>query len=118
MKKRIPYLVAAGVLLILEILIALYAKDDFIRPYGGDILVTPLLCCLIRLVFPDKFPRLSLWVFVFSVCVELFQLVPKPSLEGTWLGILIGTSFSFWDIVCYALGCAAFSLTERFCGKG
>lgn len=117
MKKRLPYLIGAAVLLITEILIGVYAKDDFIRPYVGDVLVTPLLCCLVRCVFPDKFRWPALWVFVFSIGVEFFQLIPKPALEGTLIGILIGTSFAWADILCYAIGCGCFAAAERFCRR-
>ena len=40
MKKRLPYIIAAVILFVAEIIIGLYVKDDFIRPYGGDILIT------------------------------------------------------------------------------
>ena len=44
MKKRLPYLLAFILLLLLEIIIAVFVHDRFIRPYVGDVLVTVLLC--------------------------------------------------------------------------
>ena len=73
MKKRSIYAAAALSLLILEILIALYVRDAFIRPYGGDILVTVLLCCLCRAAVLDRIPYLPFWVFLFALAIELAQ---------------------------------------------
>ncbi len=42
-KKRLFYAVMSAVLLLIEIAIALWVTDDFIRPFGGDILVTLVL---------------------------------------------------------------------------
>lgn len=43
MKKRLWYLTAFVILLMVEICIALFVHDRFIRPYVGDVLVTVLL---------------------------------------------------------------------------
>ena len=40
MKRRGIYAIAFVLLLVTEVLIALFVRDRFIRPYGGDILVT------------------------------------------------------------------------------
>ena len=115
MRSRLPYAVSALVLLVTEVLIALYVRDAFIRPYGGDILVTVLLCCLLRALFSRRIPFLALWVLLFAFAVEFAQALGIASLipEGwTGLRIAVGSSFSVWDLVCYAVGCAAFALAE------
>ena len=112
-KRRLPYIIAFAVILILEILIGLYVRDRFIRPYGGDILVTVLLCCLARAVFPKFSPALP--VFAFSVFVEFTQWIGLAKIlgvEGTVIGVIIGTSFAWLDIVCYGVGCIAFAAVE------
>ncbi len=116
-RKRLLYAVASGVLLLCEIVIALFVHDDFIRPYGGDILVTALLCCLVRILLTDRCRWLPLWIFLFSVAVEIGQYFRLVDLLGlgdiAFFRTLIGTSFAFMDIVCYAAGCAAFWIIER-----
>ena len=115
MKIRGIYAAAACGLLVLEILIALFVRDAFVRPYGGDILVTILLCCLLRAAVPKKIPYLSVWVFLFAAAVECAQGLGIASLipEGwTIIRVVVGSSFSVWDIVCYAVGCLLFSGTE------
>ena len=118
MRVRWVYASAAMLLLISEILIALFVRDAFIRPYGGDILVTVLLCCLCRAVLLHRIPYLPSWVFFFAVCVELAQAAGIASLipDGwTVLRVIVGSSFSVWDIVCYGAGCLLFWGTEILC---
>ncbi len=112
--QRFPYLIAALVILGLEIYIGGWVRDAFIRPYGGDILVAALLCCLWRCVSPKGNP---FGIFLFCVAVELSQLLNLPTLlgiEGTVLAIILGSSFAWLDILCYAAGCAAFYGIEYF----
>lgn len=116
MRARAGYALAAVVLLVCEVLIALYVRDDFLRPYGGDILVTALLCCLLRAAVPARIPYLPFWVFLFAAAVEMAQALGIASLipQGwTVVRVAVGSSFSVWDIVCYAAGCLLFSGTVR-----
>ena len=116
MKKRLPYLLAFFALLLIEIYIGLFVRDRFIRPYFGDVLVTALLCCLVRGVYPKGVRLLPVYVFVFSVFVEVtqyFDLVALLGWEGDALiATLMGRSFAWEDILCYAVGCAAFWAAE------
>lgn len=116
MKRRVWYAAAAFLLLLTEIGIALYVRDAFWRPFGGDILVTVLLCCLVRAVILWRMPYLPLWVFLFAAVVECAQGLGITALipEGwTVIRIAVGGSFSEWDLVCYACGCLLFWGTER-----
>ena len=113
MKKRLIYGSVFLLLLALEICIGAFVRDDFVRPYVGDVLVTVLLCALFRVAVPEKCPWLPLGVFLFAAGVELIQLIPKPALEGTLLGIAIGSTFDPKDLLCYGIGCALFFLGER-----
>lgn len=102
---RIGYAIASFLILAAEVLIALYVRDDFIRPYGGDILVTLLLCCMIRIVLPRGY-RLPIagGVLAFSILVEVGQYFGLVYLLGLghieFFRIIIGTGFSWW--VCSA----------------
>ena len=116
MKTRAFYAASAAALFALEVLIALYVHDALIRPFGGDILVTVLLCCVGRAAFLDRLPHLPLWVFLLALAVELLQAAGIASLipEGlSWLRTVVGSVFSWWDIVCYALGCLVFAGAEK-----
>ena len=54
MKKRLVYLSATIILLITEVLIALYVHDDFIRPYVGDAIVVIVIYTFVRIWMPFK----------------------------------------------------------------
>ena len=116
LNPRYIYAAAFLVILVLEVLIALFLRDRFIRPYGGDILVTVLICCFGRIFFPEKVKLLPLWVFIFAAAVEIGQYFDFVSLMGAgdiaFFRILLGSTFSLADIVCYGIGCLIFALCE------
>ncbi|MBQ8641534.1 MAG: DUF2809 domain-containing protein [Clostridia bacterium] len=116
--KRILYTAAFAGLFLTELCIALFIRDRFIRPYGGDILVTVLLCCGIRIFLPEKLPYLPVYVFLFAAAVEIGQYFDFVSLLGlgeiSFFRILLGSTFSIADIFCYLIGCVLFSAAERF----
>ena len=115
-RKRLVYGLAFMLLFVVEVLIALFVRDAFIRPYGGDILVTVLICCFVRIFFPERIKLLPLWVFLFAAAVEVGQYFDYVTLLGLgdieFFRILLGTSFSAADIVCYGAGCLLFWAAE------
>ncbi len=117
-KFRITYLILFLIFLFVEILIGAFVDDAFIRPYVGDVLVTVLICCLCRVVFPTGVRPLPIYVFLFAMSVEIaqyFDFVKLLGLEGNRiLSIALGRTFSVWDIVCYAVGCLLFWAGEYF----
>ncbi len=125
-KTRIIYGIIALVIFLSEVYIALFVRDNFIRPYFGDVLVTALICCFIRVFFPLEaysLKRKGVWimplgVFAFSVCVEIAQYFNYVDLLGLghieFFRIVMGTGFAVEDIWCYAVGCAFFLLAEVF----
>jgi len=114
---RKTYTLLFVAILLTEICIALFVHDDFIRPYVGDMLVTVLIGCFIRVFLPHKPRLLPLYVFIFAAAVEIaqyFDLVKLLGLDGSpFLSVLIGRTFSLLDLLCYALGCLAFFLLEK-----
>lgn len=120
-KKRMYYAIAFVLILMLEILIALFVRDRWIRPYVGDALVTVLLCCLARAVLPQSVPGLPVWVFLFASVVELAQLFDVVKVLGLennrFLSTLLGRTFSFMDLLCYGAGCAVFFTVETLLRK-
>lgn len=115
--KRILYLLIFFGLLGTEVVIALFVNDSFVRPYVGDMLVTLLLCCLCRLIIPDKVRLLPVYVFVFASCVEIGQYFDLVALLGLAdnriISIALGRTFSWMDLICYAIGCAAAFLLDQ-----
>jgi cell shape-determining protein MreD len=69
-------------------------------------------------VFPRLHPALP--VFGIALAAELWQwlgLTQKLGLDGTVLGVVLGATADWKDIVCYGLGCLLFSLTEYLLRK-
>lgn len=111
-KLRISYFLLFLILLATEILIALFVHDRFVRPYIGDVLVTILICSFVRIFFPAKLSWLTVYVFLFATLVEIGQYFHFVKLLGLdrsiFFSTLLGTSFSFYDLICYAVGCVIF----------
>lgn len=120
-KLRIIYSVAFLLIFATEIFIALYVRDDFIRPYVGDMLVTVLICCFVRVLIPEKFGVAPLLVFIFSSLVEIGQYFDFVKLLGldnnVFISTLLGRTFSFADITCYGIGCAVFAVLDYIIKK-
>lgn len=120
MKNRLIYIVVFIILLLTEILIALFLYGGFIRNYGGDIIVVWVLYALIRIIIPEKMKFLPLWIFIFSVFVEFMQyikIVDILGIENSILRTIIGISFSWVDILCYFVGCVPLGIFEYLKNK-
>lgn len=114
--KRVGYAVATLIIFIIELLIALFVRDNFIRPYVGDMLVVVLIYTFLRILFPEKPRLLPLYVFLFAAGVEVLQGIHIVELLGLqnnrFFSVLIGTTFDLKDIVCYGVGCAVLGVWE------
>lgn len=108
MKINLKYLVVFSILLIVEIMIALFINDAIIRPYIGDVLVIILMYTFIRGIIEKTIKHLPLYLLVFATAVELSQyyhLVNLLNLQNNKvLSIIIGNSFDVKDILCYLVG--------------
>ena len=105
---KLNYYTGFIILLVIEIFIARFVKDDFIRPYLGDFLVVILIYCFLMAVSKLSILKGLIIVLIFSFAVEFFQLInivkvlqyqpPKVVM------IVLGSSFSVWDLLAYSLG--------------
>ncbi|MGM9637323.1 MAG: DUF2809 domain-containing protein [Eubacteriales bacterium] len=118
---RIVCLSTAALLLFVEVLIALFVHDNFIRPYIGDVLVVILIWCLVRGIFPGRPDFLSPWIFMFAVLVECSQAIPLVELLGLdsirFFVIIMGNSFAWADLLCYLCGCLPTAVIEWVCRR-
>ncbi len=114
--KRLIYLITFLLLLLTEVLIALFVNDSFIRPYLGDVLVIILICTFLRIFFPEKPKLLPLYAAVFGITVEFLQYFDFATFLGAensrFLSILLGRTFDIKDIFCYAAGGILFFAVE------
>ncbi len=114
---RLKYFLLALVLFATEIVIALFVRDAFIRPYVGDFLVVILLYCFVRAFFKVSVMQAALGVLAFAFLIETlqyFNIVNVLGLQHSRVArIVIGTAFSWEDMVAYALGIGVVLLLEK-----
>ena len=109
MRKRVIFAIATMILFGIEVLIGLYAHG-WVRSYLGDVLVVILIYVLVRTVTPDKPSRwyiLPSAILIFSFIVEFLQLwgfCDRFGITNELLRIIIGTGFSYIDLVSYVIG--------------
>ncbi len=123
LKKRYLYIFLTLLLLIIEVLIALFVHDQFVRPYIGDVLVVVLLYTFIRIFIPEGVRLLPFYIFIFAAGVEVlqyFRIVEVLGLQNsTFFRILMGSVADIHDVVCYGIGCILLALVEKMQqGKG
>lgn len=107
-KLRRRYALIFLILLAVEVYIALFVHDRFIRPYVGDVLVVVVLYAFLRILLPTGRPWLVWAVTAFACCVELGQAVGLVDLLGLghirFFRVLLGTTFDWHDLLCYLAG--------------
>ncbi len=106
---RFRYFLGFLLLLFVEVIIALFVHDNFIRPYIGDVLVVFVIYAFVRIIFPKGVRNLAIYIFIFALTVELLQLINIVSLLGfsdnRFVSVLAGSVFDIRDIICYGIGC-------------
>jgi len=110
----------AGAILATEIYIAVCVKGGFVRHYAGDVLAVVLLYALARAAFSVPPLNLPLKIFAFAAALELaqyFGAVQILGIENKILKVMIGGTFDFADLLCYAAGCALAGAYEKFESK-
>ncbi len=107
-----------AVVLILEILIERFLDDPFIRPYLGDALVVVLIYAFVMSVSMVRPVVAMIATLAFSYLVEFaqyFRMVELLGLEdNAFFSIVLGTSFSWIDMLMYTLGIFAVFVWEKW----
>ncbi len=122
MIKKHHYSIAFISLLLVEIAIALWVRDRIIRPYGGDTLAVMGVYTLLGSILPSQtFQKQKMWFAIiavlFAILVETLQAVNFVNLIGlednTIARIILGSSFSWLDILAYFIGFLLIITVER-----
>jgi Protein of unknown function (DUF2809) len=102
------YLYFTLILFVVEVFIAVFVKDNFVRPFIGDVLVVILIYCFIRAFWSIHSSIVALSVFVFSCIIEVlqyFNFVTHLGLQNNEiLAVALGSTFDWKDIIAYAIG--------------
>lgn len=102
------YFLAALLLFTIEVGIAVYLKDGFIRYTVGDFLVVILMYCFTGSFIKSKPLYIAIATLLIAYAVEFLQLMnilDYLELRGNkWISIIMGTHFSVEDLIAYTLG--------------
>ncbi|MEZ5001403.1 MAG: DUF2809 domain-containing protein [Chitinophagales bacterium] len=116
MKQRLPYITATVISFIVCVII-FNVRVHFIRYVVGDFFVVIFMYTLIKSVFPKLSPiLLTTAILVYSIAIEVLQFFHLPQYFGTeklWVKVLLGSSFSFGDILAYFLGIVSVYWLDR-----
>ena len=116
-KLRITYILIFILLFAVEMLIAVFVHDNFVRPYIGDVLVVMLVCAFMRVFIPEKIRFLSVFATLFAVLIEALQYFDFVKLMGLEnnpvISVALGRTFDLKDIICYVIGGAIFFAAEQ-----
>ena len=79
-----------------------------------------MLYALARATFSAPPLNLPLKIFAFAAALELaqyFSAVQILGIENKILKVMIGGTFDFADLLCYAVGCVLAGIYEKFESK-
>lgn len=110
MRLNKTHIALAIVLLMVEIVIALFIDDAFVRPYLGDTIATILVFALLMAVFKISVKQGAITALLISYFIEFtqyFKVIELLGWENNELAVtLMGSRFSWPDIVAYTAGTA------------
>ena len=116
MPKRAIYFLIFLFLLGVEIAIATYLKTGFIRAYLGDLLVVILLYCLLMSTLKPSVKRGLILTLAIAFAIELLQLINLtrffPQEYKQLATLVLGSHFSWLDLLMYVLGILCAGITE------
>lgn len=111
------YFLLTILLFVIEVCIALFVHDNFIRPYFGDVLVVILIYCFVKSFLNVPVIKTAIAVLLFAFLVETLQyfaIIEILGLQDNRLAqTVIGTSFAWEDILAYIAGSVIVIIFER-----
>jgi hypothetical protein len=117
-KFHLHYFILAVLLFLIEVSIAVYLHDDFVRPFIGDVLVVIFLYCLVKSFWDAKVLPTAIAVLLFAYFIEMmqyFHFVALIGLEKSKLAnTILGNYYTWKDLIAYTAGFVIILLVEKF----
>lgn len=117
MSSRIIYLSVFTGILFIEVCIALFVRDAFIRPYFGDFLATILVYVAIRGFTTISIRKSLILSLLISYIVEILQAVNVLAFTGLnsneAVSVIMGSSFDWGDMLAYTIAGFGIYLFEQ-----
>lgn len=115
---KTKYLIISCSILIIELTIALFVNDQFIRPIFGDYLASILVFYLLATFLKTDLNKIAFLSLLISYTIEFLQYINILTLlhldKFKILNILLGNSFSWTDMLAYTLGIITVVLIHNF----
>jgi hypothetical protein len=112
------YALIALALLLIEIAIALFVRDRFVRPYLGDVIAVILVYAALRATFRLDVIPAAATAFLVAAAIEFGQLFRVLDLLGLAdhriARTVLGYGFELKDFVAYATGGLIVLAVERW----
>jgi hypothetical protein len=116
------YALAALLVFLLEVAIALWVRDQLIRPHLGDSLAVVLVYCVLRTSTRLRVVSAVLAALAVAFMIEtvqFFGLVEATGLANSIVApVLLGMSFDPQDLLAYVLGGLVIIMFETVLGQG
>lgn len=114
---RSGYLAVAIVLFAIEVLIALFVRDNFVRPYVGDVLAVALVYAGLRAVTPlgvNAALAVTLGIAFAIEAAQALELLAALGLgDNAVARVVLGGTFDWADLAAYTAGAVIIALIER-----
>lgn len=113
---KIKYFIGFIITFLLEVIIALYIKNNIIRNYIGDVLIIICIYFLIKTIFENKFKNIAIYILILGILVEIlqyFNITQYIAGNSKALKIILGSTFDIKDIICYVVGYGIIKLYEK-----
>ena len=111
------YFLLTVMLFAIEVFIAFYFTDRFVRPFVGDALVVILIYCFISIFLKIAYRKIAVGVFIFACLIEIcqyFDYVKLLGLENSRVfSVLMGRTFEWADFAAYFIGFLIILLCEK-----
>jgi hypothetical protein len=121
MSGRGAYLAIAVALFAIEVQIALFVRDGFVRPYVGDVLAIGFVYATLRALTPLSFVQALALTLAIALAIELAQalgLLGALGLASNQLArIVLGGVFDWHDLAAYAVGGAIVAALETMTAR-
>lgn len=116
MTARTTYALAALAVFVVEVLIALFVRDAFIRPYVGDVLAVMLVYAVLRAATPLRLVGAIAITLAIALAIELaqlFNLLDALGLRSNQIvRVVLGGRFDLFDLAAYAVGAIIVIIVE------
>lgn len=101
----------------LEVFIAVFVNDSIIRPYGSDVLVVIMIYYFAKAFVRTQPVYIAVATLLFAYAIEIGQYLNLVEVlhlqDNKIMRIVIGSSFSWGDMLCYTVGILICLIIDR-----